>query len=511
MVRIYQERDELMHGKLMIEAHESSRQVEVYFVPPPILLAERGINPDDAESYKKKLIEVDSSSGRVSIYPINTTSQGDDFLKPKYKNIKKITLSDGTPVLSESGDEINLKGGYVRSVTFGKTQPIDHEIDEQAISSSPDSEEQIMKILESLPSAFTKDYDYGLGLAKPYRFIVEAIEDLTNCTEIEISEDCKTEADEEKGIFHINSSDFETIRKMLNATTRLGQVAGRTVKSTESYNFFAEKLCQKTITLNMGRHRFRKLFTSAIHNDKSNLSDAEQEELVDTVIRNVKSISDRKPERLIRLQNDLELVNLDSFIDQFRSMLDSNLVEPKWQKFFDMNPLVLSLAFGYPIIKIGQQASVGGRKLFGGGEKITDFLVKNKSTNNIALVEIKTPHSKLVDKEFRTGVYSPSRVLSEGIVQALDQRFQLQREIFGIKDKSNIYDIETYFVQCCLVIGTIPEEDDAKKSFELIRANSKDIQIVTFDELLEKLVQLRELLAPSNSGGKVLNESDVPF
>lgn len=511
MVRIYQEKDDLEHGNLVVEAHESSGQVEVFYFPPPILMAEHGINPDDAENHKKKLLEFNTNSGKFSIYPINTTSQGDEFLKPKYNKIRKITLADGKPVLSESGNDTDIEGDYAFSVTFGKTKPIQHDIDELAISSCPDSEEQIINILESLPPAFTRDYDYGLGLAKPYRFIVEAIEDLTDCTEIEISKHCKTEVNEERGIFQIDSSDFDTIRKMLNTTTRLGQVAGLTVKKTEAYNFFAEKLGQKTIPLNLGRHRFRKLFTAAVHNDKSSLSDAEQEELVDIVIRNVKSISESKPESLIRLQNDLELANLESFIDRFRSMIDSNLVEREWQKFFDTNPLVLSLAFGYPIIKIGQQASVGGRKLHGGGEKITDFLIKNKATNNIALVEIKTPHSKLVHREFRSGVFSPSSVLSEGIVQALDQRFQLQREIFAIKDKSKIYDIETYFVQCCLVIGTIPKKDDEKKSFELFRGNSKDIQIVTFDELLEKLNQVSELLGSSKNDGEGLDVTGVPF
>ncbi len=511
MVRKFQVKDDWLNGKLAIEPHKSSGQVEVFYIPSPILLAEHDIYPDNAEDYKKKLIEFSTKSGKFSIYPINTTSQGDKFLKPKYNKIRKITLADGTPVLSESGDETDLEGGYVRSVTFGKTEPIQHKIDEQAISSSPNSDEQIINILESLPPAFTKDYDYGLGLANRYRFIVEAIEELTNCTEIEISKHCETEVDEVKGLFHINSSDFEIVRKMLNATTHLGQVAGRTVKQTETYNFFAEILGQKTITLNMGRHRLRKLFTAAIHNDKLILSDAEQEEIVNTVIRNVKSISESKPERLIRLQNDLELANLESFIDRFRSMINSNLVESKWQKFFHTNPLVLSLAFGYPIIKIGQQASVGGRKIFGGGEKITDFLMKNKVTNNAAIVEIKTPRAKLVQREVRSGVFSPSREISEGIVQALDQRFQFQSEIFMIKGKSGIYDLETYSVQCYLVIGTIPTEKEEQKSFELFRGNSKDVQIITFDELLENLTQLKELLALSEKDSNELGERKVLF
>ena len=193
-------------------------------------------------------------------------------------------------------------------------------------------------------------------------------------------------------------------------------------------------------------------------------------------------------------------------------MLEESHGETVWQNFFDANPLILSLAFGCPIIKVGAQASVGGRKLFGGGEKVTDFLMKNKMTNNAAVVEIKTPRAKLVKGEFRSGVFSPSGTLSESMVQALDQRYQFQRDIFGIKIKSGNHDIESYAVQCCLVIGTMPEGEDEKKSFELFRGNSKDVQIVTFDELLEKLVQLKDLLASSDDGDdRPVPETELPF
>ena len=90
MVRIYQEKDDLMHGKLVIEAHKSSGQVKVFYIPPPILMAEHGIKSDEAENHKKKLLEFNTNSGKFSIYPINTTSQGDEFLKPKYNKIKKL-------------------------------------------------------------------------------------------------------------------------------------------------------------------------------------------------------------------------------------------------------------------------------------------------------------------------------------------------------------------------------------------------------------------------------------
>ena len=513
MVRLFQQKNNTIHGDLVIKGHSSGGRVEVSYVPPPLALAEFGIDPDDAVKYVIKLVEFDTSSGKFTIFPINTVGPKEQFLKPKYKNVRKITLADGKPVISGSAEDSEFSKDYARSLTFGSTQPLEDDIDDADIADSPESTEQILRILESLPPAFTKDYDYGLGLAKPYRFIVEAVEDLTDCTEIEISGQGKTRMEEGGEIFHIATEDFETIRKMLNSTTRMGQVAGRSVKSAEAYNFFAEILGRPPIAIQIGRHRLRKLLTRAVLNDETSLSEEEQQEVIVVINRNMKSISESRPETLVRLQNDIELVNLENLIDRFRIMLGNRHVESVWQKFFDENPFILSLAFGYPIIKLGQQASIGGRKLSGKGEKVTDFLVKNSMTNNTAVVEIKTPNAKLLKKnQFRGGVFAPSEILSGSTIQALDQKYQFEREISGFKDRSRVSDIESYSVQCCLVIGTMPETEDEQKSFELFRGNLKDVEIVTFNELLEKLVQLRDLLASSDDEEEeVTPEVDILF
>ena len=178
-------------------------------------------------------------------------------------------------------------------------------------------------------------------------------------------------------------------------------------------------------------------------------------------------------------------------------MVNKNFPEADWQRFLNENPFILSLAFGYPIIKVQDQASVGGRKISGSGEKITDFLVKNSMTNNTAIIEIKKPQTELLNKKpFRSGVYTPSSDLSGSINQVLDQKYRFEREIAQIKENSRIYDIETYSVHCCLIIGKMPSDEDQQKSFELYRRNSKDVEIVTFDELLNKLKGTFDFLEP---------------
>lgn len=117
-------------------------------------------------------------------------------------------------------------------------------------------------------------------------------------------------------------------------------------------------------------------------------------------------------------------------------------------------------------------------------------------TNNVALIEIKTPQTKLLNKKlYREGVYSPSTELSGAINQLLDQKNKFEREMATFKNNSRQYDLESYSVHGILIVGKVPIDDiDQQKSFELFRRNSKNIDIVTFDELLNKVKNLYTFL-----------------
>jgi hypothetical protein len=445
--------------------------VEVYFVPPEHSLVTARLDPKKANSYRTKLLDINSQHKFLTIYPISTFANKPDFLKPKYRHIERITL-EYTDI---SFQEFN---GWI-----------------------PTMPEGVLDVLESLPPAFTKDYAYGLGLAKPYRFIVDAVEELSNCTEIVITDKHATGPDpDDNRIFYFSKADFERARVELNKIDRHAQSAVRAVKWTAAYNILAERLGMPKQDPKTGRHPYRKLFT-AVAEGKEELSAEDQNAVINALTSHAADIAKVQPEKLAKLRGDIELVALETLIKCYEDMLGEKRVEGRWQEFFNENPFILNMAFGYPVIKVRDQASVGGRKLSGEGEKITDFLVKNSLTNNTAIFEIKTPQTPILNKTpFRDGVYTPAADLSGSINQALDQKYQFQKQIAQIKDNSRLYDIESYAVHCCLVIGTTPDGDDQKKSFELFRRNSKDVEIVTFDELLEKLKQLCAFLRAAETG-----------
>ena len=153
------------------------------------------------------------------------------------------------------------------------------------------------------------------------------------------------------------------------------------------------------------------------------------------------------------------------------------------------------------------QAYAGGKRLNGSGGKIADFLCASASTGNLALIEIKKPGTGLLGKTPYRGddVYAPSTDLGGAIAQVLDQRFKLQSELPVMKNNMNRNDIHGYAVRCIVVAGMMPPEHSQKKSFELVRNALSDVVVVTFDELLTRLIEIQKALQPLES------EVSVPF
>lgn len=131
--------------------------------------------------------------------------------------------------------------------------------------------------------------------------------------------------------------------------------------------------------------------------------------------------------------------------------------------------------------------------------KVADFLTKNPVTDNVALIEIKKPSTRLLQSsEYRSGVYGPSAELSGSVAQVLDQRYHLTSEFAQRQRESRTFDIESFSIRTCLIIGLTPATVDQVKSFELFRGTLAGVDVVTFDELLRRVELLRSFLQPAS-------------
>jgi hypothetical protein len=142
------------------------------------------------------------------------------------------------------------------------------------------------------------------------------------------------------------------------------------------------------------------------------------------------------------------------------------------------------------------EAYVGGKTMDNKNGKFSDFLVKNSLSDNVSFLEIKTHKTRLLDKSAYRGddVYSVTKDLSGCINQVLNQRDNFQKEFYVARGKSK-ENFETFNSKCVVLIGSINDLTEKQiYSFELFRSNSRDVEIITFDELQRKIESLQTLM-----------------
>ncbi|MCY1289211.1 hypothetical protein D9M70_382960 [compost metagenome] len=220
---------------------------------------------------------------------------------------------------------------------------------------------------------------------------------------------------------------------------------------------------------------------------------------------------------LLELKADIERVTLGELIERYKKLMSTGAPEGKWQKFLADNPFILDMAFPYPVKVVCERPYVGNMRFSGRGANYSDFLMVAKSTGNVALIEIKHPQQDLLKTpEYRNNTYGPSFELSGTVAQIINQRASLQRQIHDLNDDLE-EPVHAHAVPAIVVIGRTPTDRHQRRSFEQYRNALKDVSVVTFDELQQRLEDIHKALSPaspasSNLGSSVsAGDDDVPF
>ena len=504
-------------GESLSLESEGAGQVVVYFRPRPRF----GAAENSEQPARVKVMEVKVLEGLLTMLPMNNLDISDREIEPKYSQIERITFVGGTVVYSPGIDDFGEEtAGTFLGSYHGRTEtkPISTDVAfpevEETVPKSPDD---VMALLDGLPRYCVKQLKYGLGFRKQFRAIVSAVEELTEAREIRISATGESGYEEESRTFMISGDEMMKMVREIERVDRTTRTAANEVNATSTYNAVAGSLSMPTRVMRYGRSQLRKALT-AVANDEKPLSAVEQSELVETLARNAPSILKQDPETIEGLESGIALAKATNLRERLVSMVKKRLGENEWQEFLQRNPFILSLVFGRPIVKVGEQASVGGRTITGGGNKIADFLVRNSLTNNAALVEIKTPQANLLNKRaYRKNVYAPALDLVGAINQALDQKSKFEQDIAGIRNRNRSLDLEAHHVHACVLAGTMPSGEEQIRCFELFRHNLKDVTVVTYDELVRKVEDLCAFLDGQPDGGEKDVEvggedaSEIPF
>jgi hypothetical protein len=369
-----------------------------------------------------------------------------------------------------------------------------------------------------LPAALVEDYNYGLGFRKAYNPIVTLLENF-DIQQLHITRTGELSLDPTKNTATISRQDLQKITSAIDNISVRTQKIGLKLKKDLVGDMLFEMLDYESQKNANGRST--EAITKFINektNRKTNADKEARSNAFKVLKQQVRKIASDEPEELLELRKDIELVTLEELIAKFGNMMNKSLGESHWQKLLNQNPFILNLAFGVPVIKVEDQSSVGGGKFSGKGEKIADYLVENSLSGNAAIVEIKTPSTKLLSaNEYRSGMFAPSSEINGAVNQMLEQIYFFQKDFNQKKVNSNNQTIQSFAVMGILIAGKTLHNHEQHKSFELFRGNSKNVQIITFDELLEKLKQLHKFLSPGIDKEKLFGKAltsddpDLPF
>lgn len=260
------------------------------------------------------------------------------------------------------------------------------------------------------------------------------------------------------------------------------------------------------------------------------LADGENFELVKELIRLLTQGTTR--EQLGEIFSELEKGHLEDFtaslslaqLEKAQREIESNLGndnEEFWQRLFTDYQWILSQVFSAPCTLLEGKAFVGGKALNNSGGNVCDFLYQNKLTNNVTLIEIKTPLTNLLGKLYRgrepeNAIYALSKDMSGAVNQVLNYRDTLTKDYYTINGRSTTH-FEALSPKCVVVIGKVAELDTSGKrsTFEHYRNNLSDVTVVTFDELLQRVNDLINVLRTDNSrppsASTTAYDEDIPF
>jgi len=184
-------------------------------------------------------------------------------------------------------------------------------------------------------------------------------------------------------------------------------------------------------------------------------------------------------------------------VETYRQMLETTEqhTEPDWQKFLQNNEWILGYGLRYKYLSILQrECHISGTDLDGKNSVISDFLLSDNRFTKI--VELKRPDTPLFKAgKNRSESWQLSTELTDAVSQILCQKANWELESKKdcyTQDGKKIHETSCD-VDCILLIGTSSqfagdnkESSIKKNTIELYRRNMRNIDILFFDELLER-------------------------
>ena len=346
------------------------------------------------------------------------------------------------------------------------------------------------KISPSMVNGVFKAVTFGLGFTKNLSPIIYELERIPSIGKIIISSEFNTEIKRSKIIFNTNDlgSIFSVIKPFKE---KQGKELKRIANNILS-DFFPEKIEKKI----QNKYNKGDLTCFVVNNDihSEELSDKDITKVVDLIPEKI-----RQEHVVYQIEGKIELIKLENVREKFKNLLTQKTrtdhLEKRFQKFFKDNSWIFSHIFSFPVVLYEDEVYVGGKNVHNKDGKLADFIYKNKLSKNAFIIEIKTHKTGIVKKRaYRgTNVFELEGGFTGAINQVLNQKDNLIKSYSKLlleEHSSGKVDefYEVFNPKAILIVGSFEElTKKQKNNFELFRNSIKDVDIITFDEVYEKI------------------------
>jgi len=161
----------------------------------------------------------------------------------------------------------------------------------------------------------------------------------------------------------------------------------------------------------------------------------------------------------------------------FENMLEQNLTEPYWQKWFQKNDWVLGSEF----VRILDERYIDKKN-------IADFLMEAYD-GFVDIIEIKRPEGGLNfwAKSTDHGNHYPSSDLTKAITQSSQYILEVERESNSDKFIKQLDGVKTVKPRCILIFGRSNDwATEQQEAYRVLNSSFHNLTIMTYDHVLQR-------------------------
>lgn len=209
---------------------------------------------------------------------------------------------------------------------------------------------------------------------------------------------------------------------------------------------------------------------------KAIFANPDKQELLNYVATN-----DILPDELIR---GLEYRKKVKAIEEFEEMLKENLVEAKWQAWFQENDWVLGSEF----VRIIDEREIDT-------QNISDYLMQAYD-GFLDVIEIKRPEGGL---KFWSNIidhsnYIPSTELVKAITQSQIYIYEIEREANSVKFSERVGDVKTIKPRGMLIFGRSDDWNSEQKiAYRILNSGFHNLTVLTYDHVLARAKRILDI------------------